>query len=75
MSVSNALKISLGVAAAAAAGFVAFKASPAFAEKVTKAGGAIKDVFAKGGEKVGQAASTVADAGSAAADAVTGAVS
>jgi hypothetical protein len=75
MSVSNALKISLGVAAAAAAGFVAFKTSPAFAEKVAQAGGAIKDVFAKSGEKVAQAASTVADAGSAAADAVTGAAS
>ena len=75
MSLSNALKISLGVAAAAGVAFVAFKLSPSLAEKAGRAAGGVKDIFTKGGEKVAAAASTVADAGSAAADAVTGAVS
>lgn len=75
MSMSKALKISLGLIAAGVAGAVAYKTSPKFAATVTKAGGAVKDVFTKGGEKIADAASTVADAGSSAADAVTGAVS
>lgn len=73
MSMSTMLKISLGAVVAAGAAVVAYKTSPAFAEKVGKAGGAIKDVFSKGAEKAAEAASTVTDAGAAAVETATAA--
>lgn len=71
MSVSTTIKIALGVVAAAGIGAVAYKTSPAFAQKVTGTFTKFSGMFSKGAEKAAEVAGEVSESVATAATTVT----